>query len=160
MASRVRRRNRPHLIIMRGLPGSGKTTLSWDIMKEYDYTGEVLSTDDYFIDDYGYYNFDFYSLERAHNWNQERAEEAMQNGVHPIIIDNTNMRRCHMEPYVQMGLEYGYYIKFRTTPDTFRCSVEELHKRANCGITKRVMYRMKKNFEQVETIYDVLNDPG
>ncbi|XP_061106224.1 NEDD4-binding protein 2-like 1 isoform X2 [Conger conger] len=97
-----RRRNRPHLIIMRGLPASGKTDLARKTMEGYGNAGFILSTDDYFINDYGHYNFDYNQLGEAHAWNQDRAEEAMRDRVHPIIIDNTNIRRRHMKPYVQM----------------------------------------------------------
>ncbi|KAJ8342627.1 hypothetical protein SKAU_G00325550 [Synaphobranchus kaupii] len=143
---------RPHLIIMRGLPGSKKTDLAWDIMeKKYCNSGEVLSTDDYFRDEYGRYYFVYSQRRIAHEWNQERAEEAMNNGVHPIIIDNTNITRWNMEPYVLMGLEYGYYIKFVTAPDHYRCTVDELHARvAHCGIEKGTMYEWKRNFERVK----------
>ncbi|KAJ8342628.1 hypothetical protein SKAU_G00325560 [Synaphobranchus kaupii] len=85
---------------MRGLPGSGKTHLARHMMENYGNSGEVLSTDDYFIN--GRYYFDYSRLKWAHERNQERAEEAMNNGVHPIIIDNTNITRRDMKPYILM----------------------------------------------------------
>ncbi|XP_061106225.1 NEDD4-binding protein 2-like 1 isoform X3 [Conger conger] len=123
-------------------------------MEGYGNAGFILSTDDYFINDYGHYNFDYNQLGEAHAWNQDRAEEAMRDRVHPIIIDNTNIRRRHMKPYVQMGLDYGYFIRFMETPDY---SVDELHERYP-GIDKQDLYRMKRNYEPAETIYDVLYD--
>ncbi|KAG7484426.1 hypothetical protein MATL_G00049260 [Megalops atlanticus] len=120
------RRNRPHLYLLRGLPGSRKTKLAWKIMRKYHHSGVILSTDDYFIDN-GFMDFDFRELNVAHQWNRERACKAMEEGIHPIIIDNTNMRRCEMKPYVQMGLDNRYFIILRTAPDTWRCTVEELH---------------------------------
>ncbi|KAJ8266697.1 hypothetical protein GJAV_G00133600 [Gymnothorax javanicus] len=149
-------RKRPHLIILRGLPGSKKTDLAWEIMKNYGYTGVILSTDDYFIDEDGGYHFNFRELKQAHKWNQDRAKEAICKRVHPIIIDNTNMRFRDMRPYVEMG-RYDYYVTFRTTPATFSCSIDELHRRANCGIPKWVMYRMWKNYRRARSIYHVLH---
>ncbi|KAJ8412474.1 hypothetical protein AAFF_G00128100 [Aldrovandia affinis] len=159
MARRGGRRNRPHLFILRGLPGSGKTQLASEIMDQYDLgNGEILSTDEYYINANGRYVYRHRLRNIAHQWNRDRAQEAMANGAHPIIIDNTNMRRCEMKPYVKMGLDYGYYIRFRTTPNTWAWSVEELYEWIHGVVPKWVMYRMKKNYEPVRNIYDVLND--
>ncbi|KAJ8342626.1 hypothetical protein SKAU_G00325540 [Synaphobranchus kaupii] len=139
--------NRPHLIIMRGLPGSGKSELARKIKKKkYGDTGVILSTDDFCRDKYGFYEFDHSKRNWRHKQNQEKAEVAMKNRVHPIIIDNTNITRRDMEPYVLMGLKYRYYIKFVTTPDHKRCTVDELHARvAHCGIKKGTIHRLKHN---------------
>uniref|UniRef100_A0A0E9XXR8 Uncharacterized protein n=1 Tax=Anguilla anguilla TaxID=7936 RepID=A0A0E9XXR8_ANGAN len=48
---------------------------------------------------------------------------------------------------------------FRIAPDHFRCSVEELYERTDCDMPKWVMDRMKKNFEPVKNIYDVIGYP-
>ncbi|KAJ8342629.1 hypothetical protein SKAU_G00325570 [Synaphobranchus kaupii] len=151
-------RNKPHLVILRGLPGSGKTDLAWDIIENYGNSGEVLSTDDYFKDEDGHYYFNYSQLKWAHEWNQERAKEAMKNGVHPIIIDNPNITCSDMKPYVLMGLEYGYCIEYEITPDTFECTVDELHARAeHCGIPRWVMDRMRNTFEPDHSLYNLLN---
>ncbi|KAI1903428.1 hypothetical protein AGOR_G00027080 [Albula goreensis] len=157
MEYRRRRHYRPHLYIMRGLPGSGKTKLAREIMEKYGNSGEILSTDDFFMHD-GVYKFKYRHLNTAHQWNRERAEIAMKNRVHPIIIDNTNMRLCEMKPYVEMGLDYRYYIIFKETKDTWECSIDELLLRTKGGIPKWVMERMLQNYQPARNIYDVLND--
>ncbi|XP_061106507.1 NEDD4-binding protein 2-like 1 [Conger conger] len=145
----------PDLFILRGLPGSKKSQLAREINALYGHTGVILSTDDFFIKNRKY-NFDYSQLAEAHAWNQDRAWDAIDDNENPIIIDNTNMRFRDMRRYVEMGCN-EYYITFKTTPDTFWCSVEELHKRANCGIPISVMYRMKENYRRAKNIYQVLN---
>ncbi|KAJ8275555.1 hypothetical protein COCON_G00073070 [Conger conger] len=144
----------PDLFILRGLPGSKKSQLARKIQARYGHTGLILSTDDYFKDKNGNFNFDYSQLGPAHAWNRDRAEEAMRNRVHPIIIDNCNIRRRHMKPYVQMGLEYVYYIRFMETPNY---SVDELHERYP-EIDKQDLHRKKRNYEPAKTVYDVLYD--
>ena len=47
------------LILLRGLPGSGKTTLGEVIMYKPNNDLKPLSADDYFIESDGTYNFKF-----------------------------------------------------------------------------------------------------
>jgi len=72
------------LILLRGVSGSGKSTLANQIVGD----GQIFSTDDYWIQD-GEYKFNSEQLGAAHKWNQNRAIIAMEQGVSPIIIDNT-----------------------------------------------------------------------
>ncbi|XP_051783153.1 NEDD4-binding protein 2-like 1 isoform X1 [Erpetoichthys calabaricus] len=96
-----RRRDRPKLFILRGLPGSGKSTLARQIRNEFG-SAEIFSTDDFFRDESGRYHFKARELREAHEWNKERAKEAMEEGLNPIIIDNTNIHAWEMKPYVRM----------------------------------------------------------
>lgn len=75
------------LIIMRGLPGSGKSTKARKLQEELG--GEIFSTDDYpdlyETDDDGKLYMSFEKdddgttpIVKAHKWNQRRAREAME----------------------------------------------------------------------------------
>ena len=99
------------LVIMRGVSGSGKSTKSRQIAGP---KGVVLSTDDFWGDNY---DFDASKIGEAHAWNQDRAKKAMQQGLSPIVIDNTNLSAWEPKPYVIAAKEYGYRIEFGE-PDT------------------------------------------
>lgn len=88
------------VIIMRGVPGSGKSYLAYQLRGN----GVVLSTDDYFINYQGQYVFDRNQLSFAHDWNQNRADKEMKSGTNPVVIDNTNLEAWEMQPYVTMAL--------------------------------------------------------
>ena len=62
------------LIILRGCPGSGKSTFAKTL------GGAHFETDMYFVSDDGTYNFDPSKLRDAHNW--------CQNNVHTAMIEN------------------------------------------------------------------------
>ncbi|KAG2457351.1 N42L2 protein, partial [Polypterus senegalus] len=122
-----RRRDRPKLFILRGLPGSGKSTLARQIRNEFG-SAEIFSTDDFFRDEFGRYHFNARELREAHEWNKKRAREAMEEGLNPIIIDNTNIHAWEMKPYVRMGLDNGYYIIFKEPETGWKNDIHKLHR--------------------------------
>ncbi|KFV02569.1 NEDD4-binding protein 2-like 2 [Tauraco erythrolophus] len=114
------------LLILRGLPGSGKTTLSRVLLGQ-SRDGIVFSTDDYFRQQDGY-TYNAAQLGDAHDWNQKRAKQAMDQGKSPVIIDNTNTQAWEMKPYVEVALEKGYRVEFHEPDTWWKFDPEELEK--------------------------------
>ncbi len=106
------------LYLLRGVPGSGKSTFSKTILAGLgiDTTNDtivkqhVLSTDDFFIGEDGKYNFDPKKLSFNHQQNQNRAKNQMRIGVTPLFIDNTNISAWEMKPYVDLADRFGYQV--------------------------------------------------
>ena len=98
------------LILLRGLPGSGKSTRAKDIQQQQG--GVIFSTDQYFVDKTdGSYHFQNQLLGRAHLWNRTRSQNAAAQGVSPIIIDNTNTMMKEMKPYIGIARHFGYIVE-------------------------------------------------
>jgi predicted kinase len=99
------------LFLMQGVPGSGKSWMASVLQQTY--TGTILSTDDYWYDNNGFYAWDPTRVGDAHHWNQQRCRELMQSNPwhRPVIIDNTNILREHAKPYIDMARAYGYEIQ-------------------------------------------------
>jgi len=93
------------IYLSRGPSGSGK---SFEI-KKYVPSGNIFSTDDFWGSDY---KFDASKLAQAHQWNQQRTEEAMKQNISPIGVDNTNLSWWEIEPYAKMAKKHKYDIKF------------------------------------------------
>ncbi|KAK1168153.1 NEDD4-binding protein 2-like 1 isoform X1 [Acipenser oxyrinchus oxyrinchus] len=154
---RGRRRERPNkLFILRGLPGSGKSHLAREIKNQFG-SAEILSTDDYFRNEDGDYIFQGYLLKQAHEWNRNRARSAMEEGLSPVIIDNTNIHAWEMKPYVNMALEYDYEVIFREPETSWKWNVNKLHRKTRNGVPYKTIERMLDDFEEVSNIHDVLN---
>jgi len=140
------------LIIIRGLPGSGKSTLSGSLKGT---TGIIHSTDSYFITD-GIYKFDETKLSEYHNRNLEDAIESMEKGISPIIIDNTNLIAEYAFTYVIEAKFYGYEIEVAETQNLWRFDIEELMKRNIRDIPRERLETMIKLYEPLEIFKEKL----
>jgi len=128
------------LIIMRGIPGGGKSTKAKQLVGN----GVIHSTDD-LIELNGDYNEfftnmvannDFSALGQMHKSNFNNAVTSMKSGISPVIIDNTNIRANEPKNYVEAALNLGYddnNIKF-VEIGTGGLSAEELAQRNTHGV--------------------------
>ncbi|CAF1257518.1 unnamed protein product [Adineta steineri] len=98
------------MFLMRGLPGSGKSTLVNILKRIYCKSFIVCSADNYFIDSNGVYNFNRDKIGVAHQVCQQQAEDACKKNIFAIIIDNTNIRMDECRPYLQKASNYGYIV--------------------------------------------------
>ncbi|XP_048389163.1 NEDD4-binding protein 2-like 1 isoform X1 [Stegostoma tigrinum] len=147
---------RKRLYLLRGLPGSGKTTLARNLKHQFR-DAVILSTDDYFIREDGSYLFQKYLLDEAHEWNRGRAKSAMRQRRSTIIIDNTNTEAWEMKPYVNMAQENGYEVKFREPDTPWKFDIRKLTRINSHGVPRETIERMKERYERNITIDKVLH---
>ena len=92
------------LYIVRGLPGSGKSSLAKNI------TELVYSADDFFTNKKGEYNFNAKLLGKAHEWCWGKVRDAMFIGANAVAVANTFTQAWEAEKYYQIAEEYGYSV--------------------------------------------------
>ncbi len=93
------------LILFRGLPGAGKSTLA-NCLGVLTY-----SADDYFTHKDGSYTFIADNLSEAHRDCLLKTERAMAEWQHPIIgVANTFTQEWELEPYFILAEKYGYQV--------------------------------------------------
>lgn len=106
--------HRPTVIILRGIPGSGKSSLGRDIQavcKDRGVKCVVCSADLFFETPRGY-EFDVKKLDRAHKSSQETFRAATKDSrTRLIIVDNTNTQRWEYEPYETVAQRQGCAIE-------------------------------------------------
>lgn len=91
------------LVLIRGLPGSGKSTMA----KAFHKAGfEWLEADTYHLNDKGEYCYDKANVKAAHEWCQRETFKALANGK-SVVVSNTFTRRFEMEPYFEMAKNFG-----------------------------------------------------
>ena len=152
------------LIFVRGLPGSGKSTIADKFKEQYSNSCSVCSTDEYWERPDGTYDFNYELLGKSHVWNQQRTtktivwEAGLTQWTSVVIVDNTNITFNEMKPYIRVGLQYGFEIIF-IEPDTeWRYDVEECFKRNTHGVPYSTMLNMNWRWEDHETVTKKLKE--
>ena len=128
------------LFIIRGLPGSGKTTAAEHLADREDFEPYVVATaDDYFMFD-GKYKFDATKLGAAHKWCQAKVEVAMKNGDYKVFVANTTTTKKELNDYYKLAEKYDYMV--------VSMIVENRHGGKNIhGVPDFAMNRMLERFD-------------
>lgn len=100
------------LVLLRGLPGSGKSTFANFVWNDY----AICEADKFFYDSEGNYLFDGSKLKEAHKWCRDEVEIRMKdNEVNPqyypeIVVSNTFTQEWEMDEYFKLAEKYGYMV--------------------------------------------------
>ena len=136
------------LILIRGLPGSGKSTFAKHIAKNElqwadGHEKMVICEADGFhmIPDRGdiKYHFDKTYLTYAHNWCQSKAAKLLRDGV-SAIVSNTSLTLKSLAPYALMACDFHVDLEIYRMCDEFK---------TEHGVPDEVMANMRLNFIDV-----------
>lgn len=126
------------LLLLLGLPGSGKSTLSKTI-------GAITFEADMFFMEGNEYKFNPTKLKEAHAWCQNQVEMTMKNSTKNfetsrIAVSNTFTQEWEMQPYYDLAKKYGYEV--------FSIIVENRHGGTNVhNVPEDKLELMKNRFE-------------
>lgn len=110
------------LILLRGLPGSGKTTLAKVLSENNTYP--VFSVDDYFTNELtGEYIFNFKDNHLAYKQCEALTKDAMKQQISKIFVHNTFTMDWELEPFFKLASAFNYKL--------FVMTVENYHHKKN-----------------------------
>jgi hypothetical protein len=96
--------NKPTLYLIRGVSGSGKTSLASEMSHAMKIS--LFEADQYFYDDEGVYRFDARYLRTAHNDCQLAVHYALTEG-RSCIVSNTSTTEKEVQVYKDIADEYN-----------------------------------------------------
>ena len=93
------------MILIRGVCGSGKTTLANTIIGNNPSVYKHYEADMYFTDDNGNYIWDFSRLAAAHSWCQAATRKALTDGF-SVIVSNTFTTQKEIQFYLDLAKSF------------------------------------------------------
>lgn len=128
----------PHLIIVRGLPGSGKSTYA-KYLKDVGLCDDHFEADQFFIQD-GEYKYDPSKREEAHTQCRDNVKQALCLNRN-VVVSNTFTQHWEMEPYIGYAERNGIPFTVVEMNGTFG----SVH-----NVPEEVLQRMKARWEPYE----------
>lgn len=123
------------LIIVRGIPGAGKTTFA-QLITDIKY---ICTADDYHIKN-GKYEWKQENVAAAHKYCEQKCQILMKKQIPKIVVANTSVTEKELSIYYNLAQLYEYTV--------FSIIVENRHNGQNIhGVPNEKIIQMLKNFD-------------
>jgi len=125
-------------IILRGLPGSGKSTVA-ALFKKND--AVTISMDNFWLEQGC--RFDSTRLQEAIRWTRRQLDVSIERGCQFIVVDNTHTRSFEMEYYVKKLQADDYQVHvLHVEADLASCAMRQTH-----GVAEDKLLAMRDRWE-------------
>src|SRR5690606_8562446 len=134
------------VLILRALPGSGKTSLIPYLEEQYGHPACVCSADHFHYHGKEHtpenYAFDVNNANLSHKSCKRKFTEAIESNEPLIIVDNTNIKEKDYKWYYLTARENNYNVCFHTIKG---CNVEQSFKNNVHKVPRAVIENMYNN---------------
>jgi tRNA uridine 5-carbamoylmethylation protein Kti12 len=129
-----------HLILVRGLPGSGKSTYAQKLM-QWKLATHHFEADMWMVDENGQYKYDRYRLAEVHTKCLEHAIDAACLAKYAVVvIANTFAEAWQLGPYLQFAIQFSHKFTVINMPNLY----ESTH-----NVPPEEMARMRSKWEKI-----------
>lgn len=125
--------NMKMLYIIRGIPGSGKSTMARKLAPN-----AAFEADAYMVDQQGNYAFDPSRLGEVHQKCYEAVRDALMQDIANVAVANTFVKRWEYQKYVDLANELGVKYEIIVCNGGYK----NIH-----GVPEEAIQRMKDNWE-------------
>ena len=137
------------LVLVRGLPGSGKSTYAARFATAHPGSTHY-EADQYFVKD-GVYTYDPRAIRYAHSWVAAQVEHDMiqaigSAGPHVVVVSNTFSRQWEMAELMQLAAKYGWAVEVKTLFDAGLTDTQ-LHERGVHKVPLTTINAMRRRWE-------------
>ena len=123
------------LFLVRGIPGSGKSTKAKQLLKEG--LADAHFEADIYFEVNGEYVFDPSKIKDAHSWCQKETDKALAAGK-SVVVSNTFVKKWETDIYFGLAAKHGVEVEVIVATGNY----QNVH-----GVPAEVLLRMKENWE-------------
>jgi tRNA uridine 5-carbamoylmethylation protein Kti12 len=137
------------VIILRGIPGSGKSTVA-KLIQSLGWLNQIriCSADDYFIDrQTNEYKWNPRLLGEAHEYCKQNFVKAIRNEIDIIIVDNTNIKHKDFCFYKEVARQNNYKTIVLTVGGNSKKEIKDSFYRNQHNVPEEKIEQMALNFE-------------
>lgn len=145
-------------IILRGLPGSGKSSLAKQILEDTvkgDAKNHIISADNFFIRGEKYV-YDPAKISEAHQYANTTFCQFASEGKSPLIVDNTHRQYWEMYHYLSVAIQYDYHIELMEPATPWKFNASKLSQKNTHGVPLNKIEKMRDDYESGASLEKIL----
>lgn len=128
--------DKPTLLVIRGIPGSGKSTIAFSLVDSGLYQ-DYFEADMYFTGPDGY-KYDRSKMKEAHEWCFNEVVKSLELG-RSTIVANTHTQGWMYQKYIDLAEKMGYNIQVMVLSSSYK----DVH-----NVPEETVKRMKKELAE------------